>query len=382
MTAHTDLERAGLIAALAGCHAMGPRRLGLLLSHHAPAEAYEVVCGRVPAHPQVLRDTTPAVRAAWRDSAGERTPRAWAEVCEAAGVRVLLPGDGEFPPELEHDIAPPAVLFVRGDLGALDARRAGIVGTRNATRAGLDVAVALGADLAAAGVTVLSGLARGIDGAAHRGALTQPDARPVAVVGNGPEAPYPRQHAALWGEVCARGALLSEWPPGTAPEPFRFPLRNRILAALSEVLVVVESRERGGSLITAQAALERSIEVMAVPGSIRNRAAAGTNQLLRDGAAPVTCTDDVLVALGLDTRRVAPTAFDPRPLPRGVDAAVLARCRRDPCTLDEVVVEVGLPISEAAMALAHLERAGWVREAGGWFEPVQSWLDRDDPVAR
>jgi DNA processing protein len=185
----------------------------------------------------------------------------------------------------------------------------------------------------------------------------------------------------LWDDVAARGLLLSEWPPGTAPEPFRFPLRNRILAALSEVLVVVESRERGGSLITAQAAIERSIVVMAVPGSVRNRAAAGTNQLIRDGAAPVTCADDVLVALGLDTRRASPVAYDPRPLPRGVEAVVLERCHRDPCTLDEVVVDVGLPIAEAAMALAHLERTGWVRQAGGWFEPVRSWTDRDAQVA-
>jgi len=141
-------------------------------------------------------------------------------------------------------------------------------------------------------------------------------------------------------------------------------------------VVVVESRERGGSLITAQAAIERGIEVMAVPGSVHNRAAIGTNELLRDGAAPVTSADDVLLALGLDGRRRGGADFDPRPLPRGVDAEVLARCRRDPCTLDEVVVELGLPLPEAAMTLARLERAGWVQEAGGWFEPVVSWPGR------
>jgi DNA processing protein len=370
MTAGTDTERAGLIAALAGCHAMGPRRLGLLLSHHAPAEAYEVVCGRMPAHPQVLRDTTPAVRAAWRDSAGERTPRVWAEVCEAAGVRVLLPGDGEFPPELQHDIAPPAVLFVRGDLGALDARRAGIVGTRNATRAGVDVAVALGADLAAAGVTVVSGLARGIDGAAHRGALTQPDARPVAVVGNGPDVVYPREHASLVRQIVDVGAVVSEWPPGTPPVAFRFPLRNRIIAALCEVVVVVESRERGGSLLTAREAIERSVPVMAVPGSPRNRAAAGTNLLLCEGAAPVTDAGDVLVALGLHTARRNRATFDPRTAPTGVEHQVLERCRMDPATLDDIVVALDLSLADAAMALARLERGGWLRAAGGWFEVI------------
>ena len=153
-------------------------------------------------------------------------------------------------------------------------------------------------------------------------------------------------------------------------------MRNRIIAALSEVLVVVESRERGGSLITALAAIERSVDVMAVPGSVRNRAAAGTNQLISDGAAPVTGVDDVLVALGLDTRRAGPVAYDPRPLPRGLEADVLAACRDDPRTLDEIVVGLDLPIAEAAMALARLERAGWVREAGGWFEPVVSRSER------
>ena len=136
-------------------------------------------------------------------------------------------------------------------------------------------------------------------------------------------------------------------------------MRNRILAALSEVLVVVESRERGGSLITAQAALERSVEVMAVPGSVRNRAAAGTNQLLRDGAAPVTGVDDVLVALGLDTRRAGAARYDPRPLPRGVEADVLAACRDDPRTLDDVVVALALPVARGGDG-ARPPRAGRV----------------------
>jgi DNA processing protein len=371
----------GHAAALAGLDLMTVARLRVVLAHHDPVEAYAVVIGEARPAPAVARLLTPDVRAAWRASAERRRPDDWAERCAVAGIRVVTIRDPDYPVPLRHDPQPPAALFVRGDLSVLGARRVGIVGTRNATSTGRQIAGMLGRDLAGAGVGVVSGLARGIDGAAHRGALAAGSGRPVAVVGNGPDAPYPREHAALWDEVCARGVLLSEWPPGTVPEAFRFPLRNRILAALSEVLVVVESRERGGSLITAQAAIERSIDVMAVPGSIRNRAAAGTNQLLRDGAAPVTSADDVLVALGLDTRRATSAAYDPRPLPRGTDAAVLDRCRRDPCTLDEVVVDTALSISDAAMALARLERAGWVREAGGWFEPVLFWSDRDDPVA-
>jgi DNA processing protein len=363
----------GVLAALAGFDLMTASRLRVLLAHHDAHEAFAVAAGRARPAPAVAALRTPALDAAWRSSAARRSPATWARACEALGVVAHAMVDPSYPVQLRDDPEPPAVVFTRGDPALLDGRRAGIVGTRNATQTGRDTAFELGRDLAEAGVVVVSGLAKGIDGAAHRGVLATSVGRPVAVVGNGPDRPYPRVHARLWAEVCERGLLLSEWPPGTLPEPFRFPQRNRILAALSEVLVVVESREKGGSLITAQAAVERSVDVMAVPGSVRNRAAAGTNQLLRDGAAPVTGVDDVLVALGLDTRRAGSARYDPRPLPRGVEADVLAACRDDPRTLDDVVVLLDLPVAEAAMALARLERAGWVRDAGGWFEQVVSW---------
>jgi len=372
----TDVPEAGYVAALAGFRGMTPRRLRTLLDHFAPRDAFEVASGAAAPTPLVARLLTDELRGWWRQSAAERSPAScWAQ-CDEAGIDVVTAGDPRFPGLLGVDPSPPAVLFVRGDLGVLDARRVGIVGTRNATLAGRETATALGRDLAAGGVAVVSGLARGIDGAAHRGALAAGESagigRPVAVVGNGPDAPYPKQHAELWGSVCARGVLLSEWPPGTPPEAFRFPMRNRILAALCEVLVVVESRERGGSLLTVREALERSVEVMAVPGSPRNRASAGTNGLLHDGAAPVTSVDDVLTALGLDTRRQSAAPFDPRPVLRGVDRAVVEQCRVDPRTLDEIAASSGLALCEAAMTLARLERAGWIREIGGWFEAIWS----------
>lgn len=375
MSAVGDHPADGCLAALAGFEAMTVRRLRVLLAHHEPAEAYEVAAGRARPAAIVAQLLDADTRAAWRASAERRDPGAWADRCRRLGVSVLSAVDPRFPPQLHDDPDPPSVLFVRGDPDVLDARRVAVIGTRNATRAGRETAATLGYELAAAGVAVVSGLARGVDGAAHRGALRWEHARPVAVVANGPDWPYPRQHADLWQEVCDRGLLVSEWPPGTRPDAFRFPLRNRILAALAEIVVVVESREKGGSLITAGAAIDRSITVMAVPGSVHNRAAAGTNQLLCDGAAPVTNVDDVLVALGLDTRRAGRLAFDPRPLARGLEADVLARCRRDPCTLDGLVDDLDLPIADAAMALARLERSGWVREAGGWFEAVGSWFE-------
>jgi len=363
----------GQLAALAGLDLMTVARLRLLLAHHDPAEALAVIGGRARPGALVGEALRGRVGHAWRQGAARRDPMTWAERCARFGVRAVLPADDEFPSPLRVDLDPPAVLFVRGDLSAVRRRRVGIVGTRNATGAGREMAVALGHGLATAGVAVVSGLAKGIDGAAHRGALRAESAPPIAVVGNGPDCPYPRVNAELWAAVVEHGVLMSEWPPGTAPEPFRFPLRNRLIAALSEVLVVVESRERGGSLITALAAAERGVDVMAVPGSPGQRSALGTNQLLRDGAAPVTEVADVLMALGLDHRRADDTPYDPRPAPRGAEADVLERCRQQPCTLEAVVVDLGLPLSEAAMVVARLERSGWVRQAGGWFEAVGPW---------
>jgi DNA processing protein len=366
--------RTGVLAALAGLEMATAGRLRSLLAHHEPEEAFAVAAGRAHPHPAIERMLRGDLGAAWVRSAGRRDPAEWSTRCARHGIGAVIAADASFPAVLRDDPQPPAVLFFRGDWTALDSRRVGVVGTRNATGPGREFAARLGLELAEAGVSIVSGLAKGVDGAAHRGALRAGGVHAVGVVANGVAEPYPRVHAELWDSVAGQGLLLSEWPPGTEPERFRFPQRNRILAALSEVLVVVESRERGGSLTTVREALERSIDVMAVPGSVNNRAAAGTNQLIRDGAAPVTSAADVLLALGLDHRRDR-HRYDPRPLPRGAEAAVFDRCRQDPCTLDDIVADLGLTITEAAMTLARLERSGWVRETGGWFEEVTSWDD-------
>jgi DNA processing protein len=365
-------DRTGALAALAGFEQITAARLRVFLAHHEPGEALAVAAGRARPHPAVEPMLTPELAAAWARSAQQRSAVDCARRCARSGIGAVTRDDPDYPEVLLADPQPPAVLFWRGDWSVLEARRVGIVGTRNATGPGRDFAALLGFTLATNEVAVVSGLAKGIDGAAHRGARRGGSRRTVGVVANGLDTPYPRVNADLWEAVAGDGLLISEWPPGTEPEKFRFPQRNRILAALSEILVVVESRERGGSLTTAREALERSIEVMAVPGSVNNRAAAGTNQLIRDGATPVTEPADVLLALGLDNRRAAGRGYDPRPLPRGDESRVLQRCRVDPCTLDDIVADVGLSITEAAMTLARLERSGWVREAGGWFEEVTS----------
>jgi DNA processing protein len=374
-TTGDDLPDAAYVASLAGFERMTTRRLRSLLATGSGLAAYRTAAGEMAprgALATMLRDD-PGLAAHWRRQARQRLPAHCWEQCCSAGIDVLTTADERFPAQLLDEPSCPPALFVRGDPSVLDARRVGIVGTRNATQRGRQTAARFGYELAAAGVVVVSGLARGIDGAAHRGALAADGAAVVGVVGNGLDRPYPRQHAELWGAVAEHGVLLSEWPPGTPPDAFRFPLRNRILAALIEVLVVVESRERGGSLITAREALVRQVEVMAVPGSLQTPAAAGVNQLLRDGAAPVTETGDILVALGLDGRRAGRARFDPRPRPRGGDAEIVEHCRLAPRTIEHVVERFGLALGEAAIALARLERDGWLCETGGWFEALDRW---------
>lgn len=370
-------RRRAVAAALTTLPGLGPARLRSLIDHHGPEGALAGLAGRAPLHEMVRRVLPAELRSTLRGAVADLDVDGVARRCAQHEVEVFVAGDPDYPPSLAADHERPAVLFARGDRTALDARRVAIVGTRNATRSGLATARDLGAALAAEGVSVVSGLALGIDGAAHDGVRSVEAAasgRAVAVVGCGLDLVYPRRHRELWDWVGDRGLLLSEWAPGVEPATWRFPQRNRVIAALAEVLVVVESRRRGGSLITARAALDRGVEVMAVPGSVHCRAADGTNGLLRDGAAPVTSVDDVFVMLGLDHRRQTGEPYDARPRPDAVQERVLLACRERPCNLDDLVVATGLAIHEAALAAARLEAAGWLVEAEGWFESADSRL--------
>lgn len=372
-----DAENRAHVAALAGFDHMTTSRLRALLSGRSPIDAYAMAAGLTePSAPvdRILR-RSPSLASRWRTSALSIRPDDVGERCARLGVRILIPDDPLWPPQLHGDPRRPAVLFARGDPEVLDGRRVGIVGTRNPTRRGAQIAARFGHELALAGVQVVSGLALGVDGAAHRGALAAQSAPPIAIVANGHDTPYPRQHASLWAQVAEVGVVLSEWPPGTRPEPFRFPQRNRILAALSELVVVVESRERGGSLITAREAAERGIDVFAVPGPIDQRSSLGTNRLLEDGAMPVASSDTLLMALGLDHRRAGRRCFDARPRPDADGARVLELCRGGPQSVESVAVSTSWDLARAAMALARLERSGWVGEAGGWFEELDEYSD-------
>ncbi|MEA2703600.1 MAG: processing protein [Actinomycetota bacterium] len=368
-----ELPMEAYAAALAGLPAAGHRRLRRLLERWPAPEAWERVrTGRAGEDPTLSH--------LWRSAAASTTvARLWADV-QDAGVGVAVLGGAGYPSFLADDPEPPAVLFWLGELSSLEHRRVAIVGTRRCSRYGRDMARELGRDLALAGVSVVSGLALGVDGASHAGALGAGSdsgvGPPVAVVGSGLDVVYPRRHADLWAEVGRRGAVLSESPLGTPPEPWRFPVRNRVIAALAEVVVVVESHIRGGSRYTVDAADERGRTVMAVPGSVRSPASAYTNALLADGCPPVRDATDVLVALGLSSATATATATgtpaggDPRPTPAPDAAAVLDVLGWEPASLEQVVLRSGGSPAEITLALVHLERDGWVESRQGWWERV------------
>ncbi len=309
--------------------------------------------------------------AEWRSRLQSLHPDAIDERLRRAGVEVWLPAHPSFPKSLIDDPEPPSVLFARGNSGVLDQRCVAIVGTRRATAYGRNVAKKLGADLTDAGVGVVSGLAIGIDGASHEGVLAAGGA-PVGVVGSGLDTIYPRRHASLWSRVGSDGLLLSEAAPGMTPEPWRFPERNRIIAALSEFLIVVESGLAGGSQLTVDAAAARGIEVMAVPGPVTSAVSAGTNRLLVDGAAPVLGADEVLVALGMGGAR--PTKlqlFTPDDAALSTDAtAVLNDLEFAPTPTERLLNVVGLSPGRLAVALEELRGRGLAAGGGGWWHRV------------
>lgn len=354
----SGLPQEAFAAALASLPSMGPARLRTLLATDPPAAAWE--------------RAAPGAGASGRD-----VERVWQRHA-SLGIRVLLAGRPSYPARLADDPGAPAVLFCLGDPSALadDGPSVALVGTRAPTRYGIGVAAQFGADLGAAGVRVVSGLALGIDGAAHEGACGA-GAPPVAVVAGGLDHVYPRRHERLWERVASTGVIVSESPAGVPTEKWRFPVRNRLLAALSDVVVVVESRHHGGSRHTVDAAINRGVPVGAVPGSIRSATSEGTNALLADGAFPVCSTGDILVALALlgasvtvppeaAGRRAGPPA--PAAPSPGRDRLVYDALSADPAPLDELARLTGLHLSELCGGLERLAQAGLARQAGGWWE--------------
>jgi DNA processing protein len=285
----------------------------------------------------------------------------------AAGMRVLLFGEVDYPASLLDLTDPPSFLFALGDVTRLAGRRVGIVGTRHASASGERIAHRFAGECAAAGATIVSGMALGIDAAAHQGALDA-GGTTVAVLGGGADLPYPPRHAALHGCITRDGLVLSEAAPGTRPVAGAFPRRNRIIAGLSDVLIVVEAGQRSGALITVNQALDLGRPIGAVPGPIDSPRHVGTNELLASGATFLASVDDVLQFAGLSSpatgrlrdRRADATDLDGSAV-RESDALVLAAIRGGASDPDGIARVTGLPAREIAAALTSLELSGALR---------------------
>lgn len=280
------------------------------------------------------------------------------ERMRAADVRPVFLGDPDYPEPLAWIGDPPDVLFVRGRLPA--APLVAVVGTRRSTAYGRGLARSFGRAIATAGWGLCSGLARGIDGEAHRGTLEAGGAG-VGVLGCGPDVAYPREHAALIAGLAVDGAIVTEYPPGTAPQGWRFPPRNRIISGLSRAVVVVEAGATGGALVTAARAAEQGREVFAVPGDVDRESSLGCNLLIRDGAIPVLGADDLVAALGLV---LGPPRPRPAPDPRStVPEAGIA--------MEELATRMGLEGAAFTAWLGRAELSGSVRVVDGRIFPCR-----------
>jgi DNA processing protein len=291
-----------------------------------------------------------------------RSGRLWARHAEIEqraqkdGVAIVALGESAYPSLLARTCDPPPVLFVRGQLVDEGDAAVAIVGSRACTGNGRELARTLARDLATAGVTIVSGLARGIDTAAHRGALDG-RGRTVAVLGCGLDLVYPPENGDLAAAVARTGALVTEFPFGTTPLPHHFPRRNRVIAGWARATLVVEATHKSGALGTARLALDEGREVMAVPGHPSSPTAQGVNQLLKDGAALVRDAADVLAELGLE--------LVPAAAPAVGDDAVMARLERGPASADELAAQCGIETAALLARLTELELRKQVRRLPG-----------------
>ncbi len=358
------MEDGFYIAALCSAPGLGPRAVGALLSRFGDAErVWQADAAELRG---LLAEKALAGLLTFRQKAPDR-PQEIAETCERQGIGVCVPADAIYPAALREIYDPPQVLFFRGTLQPA-AERLAIVGARKSSVYGRHVAEELAVELAKCGVTVVSGAARGIDAASHRGALV--GGRTVAVLGCGVDVAYPAENAALLDEIAARGAVISEYPPGTRPQAAFFPARNRIISGLSRGTIVVEAAERSGSLITAELALSEGRDVFAVPGSIYSPSSRGCHRLIQQGAKLVTTASDILEEYGwhpadkkgCQDKQGTDTA-GPKLSPE--EQAVYDILSFDEAlTVDEIIFRLhGRPdAANVAFLLLQMELAGWVEE--------------------
>ncbi len=330
-----------------------PRRRDLLVRRcGGPVEGWQCLEGPLP------DDLQEAIGAKVLSEYRSADPERELDLARRRGARVITVDDADYPPPLRAIPAAPPVLYVLGSWEPADVRAVAVVGTRRCTSYGRLVARKLGAELAARGVTVVSGLAPGIDAAAHDGALTA--GRTVAVLGTGLGNPYPAGSEGRIEGIASRGAVISEFPWTTRGSQWTFPRRNRIIAGLSQLVVVVEAPERSGALITVDYALAQGKDVLAVPGPITSEASMGSNRLIQDGARPVLCAGDILSELGMPSLPLAsPPALKPEA------QRVYDLLSHEPLDPSEMVAQTGLSHATVARILLDLVLSGHVHELPG-----------------
>lgn len=319
-----------------------------LVAYVGPLRYHELVAQHGSAS-EALASSRIAPRAAAAYAAADETLGRAAR----SSMRLIVHGSAEYPAALDPLPTPPPVLWAIGDVALLRGALVGMVGTRMPTAYGERIATQLGQALARAGGTIVSGMARGIDGFAHRAALAV-GAPTIAVLGTGADVAYPREHRALHRQICERGLVLSEYLPGAPAYKDAFPRRNRIIAALSRITIVVEAGHRSGALHTSRDALDLGRSVAGVPGPIDSPQSAGVNELLRDGAQVITCIDDALSLAGLS----APAQPDPPTEPS--EAAIWSALAAGPSDLDTLGAATGLAATSSLVALTALELRGLI----------------------
>ena len=348
---------------------IGPNRLRMLINHFTSPEAVmsaserelRDVVGIDDVLSKVIHETHP----------DDRTIDQQFAALEEHGARIVTWWDDDYPSYLKEIYDPPTLLFVKGTLPSADEITFAVVGTRMATSYGRVATERLAGGLARHGITIVSGMARGIDGIAHRTALSN-GGRTIGVLGCGLDIVYPPEHRSLYEEVAANGAIISEFPMGTTPEAHNFPQRNRLISGLSLGVLVVEAQEKSGALLTAQSALEQGRDVFAVPGNIDAQKSRGTNRLIQQGAKLVLDIDDILDELSGPLSGIHP------PLPAALLAGHLPPdiseeerslldllSPSEPRHIDVLVVESGIPTSKILALLLSLELAGYVRQLSG-----------------
>lgn len=286
---------------------------------------------------------------------------------DSLGITFICHNEPVYPENLLEIFDLPPVIFLRGHLKSTDKLAIAVVGSRKPSPYGQVVAEKLAKDLAAVGVTVVSGMARGIDTAAHKGALAA-GGRTIAVLGCGPDVVYPRENHRLMDKIITNGVVISEFPPGTPPEAWRFPVRNRIISGLSQGTVVVEAAERSGALITADFALEQGRDVMAVPGNVVNPLSRGPHRLIKQGARLVEGAGDILDELGMEKLFPLPEAGSEGTIKMSKEEeALYSLLSLDPVSLDELIGRSGLSPQKAMAALMYLEIKGLTRQMPGKF---------------